>query len=428
MRRRSYSRIPLAVLLLFTILGVMLVPLSSPAFTATKGSTTIKANTTLTKNLGPYSGNGLVITKNNIVLNCAGHTITGSATNTGVGITLIGRIGVVVENCIVTGFQYGFSLSGSSGNTLSGNTESGSILDGFYLSNSPANTLTNNIANNNGFWGFYLTGSSGNTLTKNTANNNNLGDGFILYAGSSNNILTGNTADNNYGTIGDDGFYIQSSSGNVFTSNTANSNSRDGFEAWSGSSNNFFTLNTASNNAIDGFYFYRSPSNTLTSNTASGNGWAGFDLYLSSYIFLGANTAIDTTSSVASFELNGSNYNILSGNTGSGNDAYGFYLLNSSNNALIWNTADYNHYEGFDTSTTYFHDGLTYQPSTNNVLVSNWADSNPGWPQYSWSGYGYWDPTSGSGTRGTANFYVNNECHGNTGGGSNPSGLGSPQS
>jgi len=152
-------------------------------------------------NIGPCPRDGLVIGANGVVLNCAGHSISARARNTEAGINLAGISGVTVENCNITGFQYGFLLTDSSNNTLTGNGADGSTSAGFFLDSSDNNTFMGNTANNN-------------TLTMNTASSNGV-DGFYLY-GSSNNTLTGNTANNNL----DYGYY--DSSTGTGTAGTAN--------------------------------------------------------------------------------------------------------------------------------------------------------------------------------------------------------------
>jgi len=162
--------VPLAVLLLLTAVGSMFI-FSLPAVFATNPAcgATITANTTLTGNIGPCSGDGLIIGKSGIILNCGGHTITGTGGYD--GITLNGLTKVTVEKCKVKGFDYGFLLETSSSTHLTGNTAKGNTDNGFLISGSGSNHLTKNTANDNGV-GFHLSGSSSNTLTGNIANNN----------------------------------------------------------------------------------------------------------------------------------------------------------------------------------------------------------------------------------------------------------------
>lgn len=54
-------------------------------------------------------GTCLTIEKDNIVLDCMGHSITGDGT--GFGIELDGRMGVTVVNCVVGNFEDGIFCS-----------------------------------------------------------------------------------------------------------------------------------------------------------------------------------------------------------------------------------------------------------------------------------------------------------------------------
>ena len=176
--------------------------------------TVITTNTTLGGNIGPCSGDGLVIGANGVVLNCAGHSINGTAPNAGINIT--GITGVRVENCKVTGFQFGFVLYSASGNTLSNDTANYNSWYGFVLYSASGNTLSNDTANHNEQYGFYLLYSPSNTLSRNTANSNHY-DGFFLEEdATSKNTLTGNTANSN----ADFGYFDSTTdSGNEGTAN-----------------------------------------------------------------------------------------------------------------------------------------------------------------------------------------------------------------
>ncbi|HXZ89845.1 MAG TPA: right-handed parallel beta-helix repeat-containing protein [Candidatus Dormibacteraeota bacterium] len=325
----------LSILLILAVLGSTLLFSLSPVFANPVCGATITTNTTLTANIGPCSGNGLIIGANGITLNCAGHTITATTGNTNEGITVKGQTKVTVENCKVTGFYVGIDLYFSStSNTLTGNTANKNAYYGFSLSGSSSsnNILTRNTANNNAYYGFYLSGSSNNILTKNTANGNTL-IGFSL-SFSSSNTLSGNTANSNALA----GFYLTGScSENRFTGNTANNDKNFGFALYGGSSNTL-TRNTANHN-VDGFFFSDSSSNSLTGNTANKND-RGFHLY-------------------------GSSSNTLTDNTASYNDADGFLLeASSSSNTLTKNTANSNYWGYYD-----------YTVSTS-VGVPHWDTAN----------------------------------------------------
>jgi parallel beta-helix repeat protein len=211
----------------------------------------------LSANIGICSGNGLVIGASHITFNCAGYAIIGNGSATGAGINLTGISRVTVENCSVTGFQYGIALSGSSNDTLTDNTANYNGK-GFEVK-------TN---------GIHL--SSSNTFTGNTADNN-VKDGFEFYGSSSNNTLTGNTANND----GIFGFSLTATYNTTFTGNTADSNYHSGFRLGPLAVDNTLSGNIANNNNQYGYWDYTTGSGTggtanfYTGDECSGNGAGG---------------------------------------------------------------------------------------------------------------------------------------------------------
>ncbi len=206
------------------------------------------------------------------------------------------------------------------------------------------------------------------------------GYGFHLEK-SSNNKLLGNKAINNNQGFVVNGDFATNSDKNTLDRNTATGNAGNGFSVSFDSNYNSLTRNTASGNQGAGFYLYVTDYNTLTGNTATNNGYAGVDVDIASN-------------------------NKLTGNTAASNDKIGFTISGSSN-TLTGNTARSNGDNGFTIA------------DSSNTLTGNRADTN--------TGFGYQDSTQGTGTKGTANTYRGNECHGNGAGGSSPSGLCRPQ-
>ena len=245
--RRSLSTIKSARLL--TIIGLLafsgLTVLSAvPTASAAKPigcGVTIQTSVTLTSDLGPCPGNGIVIGINadNVVLNCAGHTISGEGL--GRGVFVKGGYDTI-ENCNVKGFVYGFSLKCC--DALTGDTASSNIY-GFYGSRISELTLKDDSANGN-VYGFTFTfgdlNALGSALTGNTANGNT-NDGFLL-SHVSYGTLSGNTASGN----GADGFYFQGNQITI-TGNTADNNKGYGFDASPIHSNP--KTDTVSNNECD---------------------------------------------------------------------------------------------------------------------------------------------------------------------------------
>ena len=255
------------------VLALLLVGLAGMSVSTTNVSATdvqcgdfLTANTTLDSDL-TCSGEGLIINANNITLDCAGRSITGSGV--GSGISLSGQTGVNVKNCYVTGFNVGIRLESARNNTFRGNTAEANGGDGISLHSGFNNTLTGNATNRNNSVGISLREGNSNTLTGNVTNNN----GFegILLDESFTNTLTGNVANNN----GSEGISL-AGDGNILTGNAANSNGSAGFFLAIGQGNTF-TGNTARLNGLDGFKVAASTiNNTLEKNSSVSNGEYGY--------------------------------------------------------------------------------------------------------------------------------------------------------
>ena len=119
---------------------------------------------TLTQNVNE----SLVIEEDNLTLDGAGYTITGSGT--GNGVYLDQRSNVTVKNCVVLGFNSGIYLYFGSSNTLTANTVHNNYY-GILLSSSSSNTLTANTVHNN-YYGIYLDNSNDNKVYNNNFINN----------------------------------------------------------------------------------------------------------------------------------------------------------------------------------------------------------------------------------------------------------------
>jgi parallel beta-helix repeat protein len=169
--------------------------MSSPAASAgspIKCGSVITQNTTLTSDIGPCSGNGLVVAASAVTLNLGGYTVTGrngSAETSGV---LMDHVtGSTVRNGTVTGFDAGVNVDGGSGNTVTAitahdniNDNTGSqskthgceLGDGITTNSSDANTITANSAVHNGPYSgiSLLEDSDNNTVSNNTVLDNNV--------------------------------------------------------------------------------------------------------------------------------------------------------------------------------------------------------------------------------------------------------------
>ncbi len=230
----------------------------------------LTTDTTLTGDL-QCSGVGLTIAADDIVLDCAGFTLTGDGSN--VGILLETVTGATVENCTAEGFAVGFQLTNAAQSTLRSNVATANTAGGsggFVLSQSNGNVLEDNRAGRNEGRGFLLLSSSENTLMGNLAVANRF-RAFGLTNGSSANALINNSALGNRSAA----FVLtEQSTGNALINNVAAQSESEGFELQS--RGNFLSFNRALSNGTWGFddnsVFQQ---NGYQNNYCEGNGAGG---------------------------------------------------------------------------------------------------------------------------------------------------------
>jgi parallel beta-helix repeat protein len=239
------------------------------------------------------------IDENNLTLDGAGYTVTGSGS--GHGVYLYQKTGVIVRNLDVQGFTYGLYVFDATSNSLSDNICSNNY-SGAFLRYSTDNTLTTSTFSNN-YSGIYLYNSSSNTLTGNTSSNNNIG--IYLYYSCNNNILTGNTTNSN----STDGIYLYNSTGNNLTANTSTWNNNYGIYLYN-SGTNTLTDNTFSNNNFGVYLYYNSSSNILTGNTSSDNYYGIYLYYNSNNNEIYNNNFLDNLTQAYAYSVSGNLFNL----------------------------------------------------------------------------------------------------------------------
>jgi len=178
---------------------------------------------------------GIVVERDNIIIDGAGYTLQGTGEYPYKGVDLYGRSNITIKNTIITTFWQGILLYYSSNNSIVGNNITnnwhGIML---YIPSYYNSIVGNNIANNDD--GILLYYSSNNSIVGNniTANNdygilldyssnynsivgNNIANnrhGIMLYDSSNNSIFHNNFIDNtgqasldrSYGNVWDDGY------------------------------------------------------------------------------------------------------------------------------------------------------------------------------------------------------------------------------
>ena len=309
----------------------------------------VRQNTTF--NPGTYNlPNGIDVCAHNIVLDCNGSTLTGSANDPPISLIYIN--GSTIKNCIFVGGRSidllssnsniiannsaGISVRYSNYNLIKNNNashnfdESGVAGIEFYTSD--YNILESNIANSHRGIGIFFRSSRYNNFTNNTVNSN-VNSGIRLDFGSSSNVLANNTVNLNGG---EGGILIVKSSANVLINNILTSNG--------GGISMFHHLDPSGQ--------AQSFDNKAIGNTVIGS---GYGIYTSA----GRNTIVNNVvyrNSVGGIVVAGSDSNIVN-NTANFNE-YGFILDHFSGN-FTNNVANSNNQTGI------------YLVSTGDANVSN---------------------------------------------------------
>jgi parallel beta-helix repeat protein len=214
------------------------------------------------------TGTCLTIKADNIVLDCAGHSITGAGT--GYGIYLNGRTGVTVKNCNIKNFYSGITIHWSSFINLTNNVVNGNSYFGIVLGNSHSNNLIHNTANTNRI-GIYLHSSKHNILIDNNASDNSF-HGIRPHYSNHNNLIGNIANNNNYA-----GIPMEYSDYNTLSSNVANNNRYYGISLLY-SSVNTLTGNRVRGNGVNGIHLIQSSNNLIENNKANENGYRGIVL------------------------------------------------------------------------------------------------------------------------------------------------------
>jgi parallel beta-helix repeat protein len=241
------------------------------------GSNIIKS-TTLNRDLDDCS-NGLNIAANNVVLDCAGHNITGNGLSIGINIT--NRKNVTIKNCDISGFVFGVWMANLNSSIIISNSIANNSYNGIVLKNGFNNTIQQNVINDNGLEGIFMgDGAKYNLVYDNTVNYNNKG---IYFYWSGNNIIDKNNIKNNRG----DGIWLSYSNSNIIKRNVVENNSGRGINIGSGSNSLIFNnfLNNSKNaydDLIAGGNIWNTTrtcngvTNIVNGNCIGGNFWSNY--------------------------------------------------------------------------------------------------------------------------------------------------------
>ena len=216
------------------------------------------------------SSHGIVIERDNIILDGDGFGVQGNETYESKGIVISGRTNITIKNLYISKFYYGVYFYKSSNNTIIESWIIGNRWYGIYLEDSNNNSVfRNNIMSNN--YGVYLSlSSSYNNISGNIIESNFYG--VLLQPNSNYNTIYGNDLTKNMC-----GIDVRSSH-NFISENKIVANTYDGIHL-----SDFAKYNSILSNLIIrnnyGIYAYGSSHNVISSNNITDSAYFGIYFY-----------------------------------------------------------------------------------------------------------------------------------------------------
>ena len=286
---------------------------------------------------------GIVIERDNVVIDGADYTIQG--TGIGTGIALSGRSNVTILNVVIKKFFLGIELKRSTNNAVYGNDITANNGEGIWLydSSKGCSIHGNHVTNNSGSgirfgWTGLYSGASNTSITGNRIAFNN--DSGIRLSDSDYNSISGNDITEN----GDVGVQLYLCSDNNLVGNNI-TNNRLGIWLGDWSTHNNIVENIITNNEQDGIYVYSSTDNDISKNRIA-------------------------TCHTGMHLLAGSSDNTISDNMIANNN-YGFFLSSpfsssqfTNHNSIVGNTITANYW------------GIALQNSSDNTIYHNFFTDN----------------------------------------------------
>jgi parallel beta-helix repeat protein len=353
---------------------------------------------TLTGNI-TSDADGIVIERDNIVVDGAGYTVQGiGGPYMPVGVSLTGRTNDTVENVNVNGFGNGIELRFCSNITVSENIVESYRHDvgygttyGVLLSETSRTFASQNNITRNDYGILILGSSSYNVICENSITNNT--EGIVILSGPSDNAIVENEIAHSFRGI----MMNEPGENNVFSKNKITDSDN---AIWAlKTSNNTFSENHMTNPR--GFYFHQCNYNEFHGNEISGDIgiWLrysshnviyennmnnshvqlddsfGNTFYTNNMTKCGVTLVSSSNNSISENHMSAislwqSSCNNILGNSVIGNDQYGIRLSESSGNILENNKMVDNHYN-------FYIYGETASDFANDIDTSNTVDGRP---------------------------------------------------
>jgi len=332
---------------------------------------------TLTDNI-TSSGDGIIVERDNIIIDGAGYTLKGVGDFEFKGVKLSDITNVTIKNMKIKSFENGIFINCSWKCKIIWNYIKNN-KNAIWLQNSYNNTIAKNIVTENNGYSLILDNSSKNKIQENNITRNN----GIRLSNSSNNLISGNYIAYNWF-----GIYLRdSSSDNIIEYNNIKANENWGIVVYS--SSNVIIKNNVSDH--QGYFPIYSLGLSGSNNTVSGNTIMNNSVGLT----IGGNNNTITENKI---KLNagsgitvGGNFNTIFQNIIEDNSGEGISLISSShNNTISQNIVRSNRLHGIHLGPGYDNSlllnfvennrigiGLYYSSSNNNIsrntVVNSWC-------------------------------------------------------
>jgi len=202
------------------------------------------------------SGDGLIVERDNIIIDGKDFLINGTRTCDSRGIALIRTKNVTVKNIHVNDFYYGIYLSQSSNNLIYRNNVTKNYLGVYVSSFSNGNRIVENTVISNS-WGIAVSCSFNNTVSHNDLAANR--HGIIIEAKAANNLIS----ENILRWFHEEAIWLFYSSNNLVIRNMITEFTFSGIEIFRSSNN------TISENNATSIWLRYSRHNLITKNNAS---------------------------------------------------------------------------------------------------------------------------------------------------------------
>lgn len=304
--RRTFS----GFLLLILFISALTLALDARTAKAAFGTIYIMADGSIVPSDAPISTNdnmtytfseeitstmdGIVVQRNNILIDAKGYILQESFPYFGTGFNLTGAFNVTIKNAVVRDFVLAICLLFSSNNSISGNSMTGNYSMGIELRYSHGNFLSGNNVTQLQGGGIYLENSTSNVVEGNTiiATGNNA----ISLTNSSGNILRKNKVMESL-----NGIRLHYCSGCLLSGNNATGNA-DGIMLVR-STYNIISGNSMTNGWTSGVGFDTSDNNTLSGNNITDNNWGyGIAVYTSFGNSIFHNNLVNNSQHVLSYQ------------------------------------------------------------------------------------------------------------------------------